>query len=131
MSLTLEEIFFQLKGLLEHLIQKRREKENNTLSEKSLSSLLSSLENQNQKNIENNKYKLFVCNISFYSKEHEIRNLFKKCVDFKLVEKKNEFGKIIKKFAFITFSNHQDREKGLMLHGYRVDDRNLIVKINE
>ena len=85
-----------------------------------------------------NKYKttkgdftVFVCNISFQITEEEVKHIFENVATvtkFKMVNKTNEEGRVVKRFAFITFDDYDSMQNALRIDGYCVDDRNLVVR---
>ena len=80
-------------------------------------------------------YKAFVCNISFAASEEEVREVFDNvgCIsDFKLIDKTNEMGKIVKRFAFVTMNTQCELDKLIEnTDGNRLIGRPLVVRVAE
>lgn len=73
------------------------------------------------------KRKLFVANIAAAASKFELVELFE-LVTIHPVSCKMVFRKPMKKFAFVTFRTEEDTEVAIQLHGYRFQNRDLVVR---
>ena len=73
----------------------------------------------------------FVCNIAFTISEEELKEFFESKVriqSFKLVDQKNEQGKLCKRFAFVSTFTETDFQTLLSFHDVKVDNRKLCIR---
>jgi hypothetical protein len=73
----------------------------------------------------------FVCNIPFTILEEELQEFFEskvKIQSFKLVDQKNEHGKLCKRFAFVSTFTEFDFQTLLSLHDTKIDNRKLCIR---
>jgi hypothetical protein len=79
-----------------------------------------------------NNQTVFVHNIAFTIPEEELKYFFTSYIPqmqrFKLVDHKNDEGRVIKRFAFITVSNQKDFDTLLSLDQFEVDGRKLKIR---
>lgn len=84
-----------------------------------------------QNNEQKNKFVLFVGNICFTQAEEDVKTLFtNRCEvkNFNMVNKFDNSGLLIKRFAFLEVFNREDMESILELDGITSFGRNLIIK---
>ncbi len=77
------------------------------------------------------EYTAFVCNIAFTIPEEELKEFFESRVrvqSFKLVDQKNEQGKLCKRFAFVSTFTQLDFDNLLSLHDTMIDNRKLCIR---
>lgn len=92
------------------------------------------MRNDNLNNIKQ-QCSIFVCNISFAVTESDIRALFEnvtRVLKFNLVDKKDDTGRLIKRFAFVTVESKETMKMVIQsLNGFILNGRNLVLRENE
>jgi hypothetical protein len=83
------------------------------------------------RNESRHEFTAFVCNIAFTISEEELKEFFEskvKIQSFKLVDQKNEQGKLCKRFAFVSTFTETDFQTLLSFHDVKVDNRKLCIR---
>jgi hypothetical protein len=92
----------------------------------------SNFQNKRQpRNESRHEFTAFVCNIAFTISEEELKEFFESKVriqSFKLVDQKNEQGKLCKRFAFVSTFTETDFQTLLSYHDVKVDNRKLCIR---
>jgi RNA recognition motif. (a.k.a. RRM, RBD, or RNP domain) len=111
-----------------------------TVSKQTYSKKQFNKRNRDNKMIESDNFKrhkqeeewtAFVYNIAFTISESELKSIFEeqiKIKKFKLVDQKNDQGKMCKRFAFVTVSSQNDFDILMNFHNIKIDGRNMFVR---